>query len=415
MMRVMQTAAATRALPSPPLWGRAGEGGSHEHRRWGLPPSLTLPHKVGGNGRSLPRSLFLVAALFAAALLAAALFTATAASAQTRNDAIVAPVLRANVTVSSDLVRIGDVIDNAGTSGQIAIYRAPDLGTTGSLPVAQLLTALSAHQVIGVDTRGLREISVTRLARTLEVREIELAIARALERRNGLGDAQNISVTFDRDAGDLRLDAASAGALRPTAIRYEPRNTRFDVTFEIANEAGLAPTKLRFTGTAIETVEAAVLARGVERNEILKSSDVVIERRPKAEAGADVASRDRAIGMQARKQLRAGQALKGADLAKPDLVQRDQSVTLVYETSGLYLTIRGKALDGGTEGDVVSVLNLQSKRTVSGVVIGRGQVAVTVATPRTEPAETTSSLGAAQQAAPLALANANQPAAPKAE
>src|SRR5258708_32001643 len=92
--------------------------------------------------------------LVAGALLA----TTVTASAQTRNDAIVAPVLRANVTVSSDLVRIGDVIDNAGTSGQIAIYRAPDLGMTGSLPVAQLLTALIAHHVLGVDTRGLKEI-----------------------------------------------------------------------------------------------------------------------------------------------------------------------------------------------------------------------------------------------------------------
>src|SRR5258705_2444800 len=198
-------------------------------------------------------------------LLAAALLAATVtASAQTRNDAIVAPVLRANVTVSSDLVRIGDVIDNAGTSGQIAIYRAPDLGTTGSLPVAQLLTALSAHQVIGVDTRGLKEISVTRLARTLEVREIELAIARALERRNGLGDAQNISVMLDRDPGDVRLDAASSGTLQPATVRYEPRNTRFDVTFEISNEAGPASPKLRFTGTALETVDAAVLARRVQ-------------------------------------------------------------------------------------------------------------------------------------------------------
>jgi flagella basal body P-ring formation protein FlgA len=268
--------------------------------------------------------------------------------------------------------------------------------------------------VIAVDTRGLTAISVTRLARTLEAKEIELAIARALERRNGLGEAQNISVTFDRDPGDLRLDAANAGNLQPATVRYEPRNTRFDVTFEISNEAGQASAKLRFTGTAIETVEAAVLARGVERNEILKSSDVVVERRPKAEAGPDVASRDRAVGMQARKQLRAGQALKVADLAKPDLVQRDQNVTLIYETSGLYLTIRGKALDGGTEGDVVNVLNLQSKRTVSGVVIGRGQVAVTVATPRA-PAETTASLGTAQQAAPVALANANPPAVPKAE
>jgi hypothetical protein len=37
------------ALLSPPLWGRAGEGGSHERRPWGLPLSLALPHKGGGN------------------------------------------------------------------------------------------------------------------------------------------------------------------------------------------------------------------------------------------------------------------------------------------------------------------------------------------------------------------------------
>ena len=66
-------------------------------------------------------------------------------------------------------------------------------------------------------------------------------------------------------------------------------------------------------------------------------------------------------------------------------MQRDQTVTLIYEAPGLYLTIRGKALESGTEGDVVNVLNLQSKRTVQGVVTGRGQVSVTVATPRLPP------------------------------
>ena len=43
---------------------------------------------------------------------------------------------------------------------------------------------------------------------------------------------------------------------------------------------------------------------------------------------------------------------------------RDQSVTLIYQSAGLYLTVRGKAMENGTEGDVVNVLNLQSKRTV---------------------------------------------------
>ena len=67
-----------------------------------------------------------------AALLVAGL-PAAVALAEDRGDVILAPVLRANVSVVGDVVRIGDVVDNAGSSARIAIYRAPDLGTTGSL------------------------------------------------------------------------------------------------------------------------------------------------------------------------------------------------------------------------------------------------------------------------------------------
>jgi flagella basal body P-ring formation protein FlgA len=375
--------------------------------------------------------------MIARALLLAAALTATssaAALAQVQErfqdgfasrNVLAAPMLRASVQVSGDLVRIGDVIDNAGSAGQIAIYRAPDLGTTGTLPVAQVLNTLRTHRVIGVDTRDLKEIAVTRLARTLESKGIELQVAQALERRNGLGEAANLSLTFDREPGDVRLDTGFSGAVQPTIVRYDNRNGRFDVTLEIANENGAAAAKLRFTGTAVETVEAAVLARNVERNEILKSSDVVIERRPKAEVGTDAALRDRAVGMQARRQLRAGQAIKTADLAKPDLVQRDQNVTLVYEAPGIHLTMRGKALENGTEGDVVSVMNLQSKRTISGTVTGRGQVTispVTIGPVSVEPpisrspltGDATSSLGAAQPAQ-VAVATVRSPVAPKAE
>ncbi len=171
------------------------------------------------------RSLSLAFALLAA--------TSATASAQARYDMIATPVLRADVTVTGDLVRIGDVIDNAGPAAQIAIYRAPDLGTTGAMPVDRVLTALRAHQVIGVDTRNLREISITRLARTLESKDIEAAIARALQHKNGLGDAANLSLTFDRDVQDLRLEASNTGAMQAVSTRFDSRSNRYDVTFEI--------------------------------------------------------------------------------------------------------------------------------------------------------------------------------------
>ena len=44
--------------------------------------------------------------------------------------------------------------------------------------------------------------------------------------------------------------------------------------------------------------------------------------------------------------------------------------------------MRGKATEGGAEGDVITVLNEQSKRTVQGVVVGPGRVVIAHRSPR---------------------------------
>ncbi|MBR1092149.1 flagellar basal body P-ring formation protein FlgA [Bradyrhizobium manausense] len=337
-------------------------------------------------------------------LLALSVLFALALPAEAADDGIAAPTLRASVTVSSDVVRVGDLVDNAGSAALIPVYRSPDLGTTGALPVAQVLSVLRAKQVIGVMTGDIREVQVTRLARTLANRDLENAVASALERRFGLGDAANIAVTFDRGISDMRLDASNSGALQAVATRYDARGGRFDVTFEINNDNTPAPTKLRLTGIAIETVEVAVLTRDIDRTDVLKSSDVAQERRPKAEVPGEPALRERAVGMQLRRPMRAGTPIRAADIAKPEFVSRDQSVTVIYQVPGIYLTTRGKALDGGAEGDTVSVLNLQTKRTLTGTVTGRGQVTVQGASqsaPMPAAVEQTSSLKRDEAPAPV--------------
>jgi flagellar basal body P-ring formation protein FlgA len=324
--------------------------------------------------------------------------------ARAADDFIATPTLRASITVTSDVVRVGDLIDNAGSAALIPVYRSPDLGTTGALPVAHVLAVLRAKQVIGVMTGDIKEVQVTRLARTLVNKDLETAVATALERRFGLGDAANITVTFDRGIADMRLDASNTGVLQPVATRYDARSGRFDIAFEINNDNNPAPTKLRFTGTAIETVEVAVLTRDIDRVDLLKASDVAMERRPKAEVTGEAASRDRTLGMQLRRPMRAGTPIRVADIVKPDFVQRDQNVTVIYQVPGIYLTTRGKAIESGAEGDTISVLNLQTKRTLSGVVTGRGQVTVqgaSQAAPMPAAVEQTSSLKRDEAPAPV--------------
>jgi flagellar basal body P-ring formation protein FlgA len=287
------------------------------------------------------------------------------------------PALKREATVASDLVRIGDLIDNAGASARVPIFRSPDLGQSGAVSAARVVEAVRAHGFPIVETRGVSEIAVTRASRVISVKEIEARIAAALAGQPGLGEAANLVVTIERDARAIHLEPSATAELQPTRLTYDPRTGRFDVTFELPGSAAAKRLPLRYVGSVIETADAAMLMRPLSRGDVVKASDVAIERRPKAEIGTEaMRSVDEIIGRAARRPLRAGTPLRAADLMKPEIVQRNEQVTIVYEAPGLMLTIRGKALESGAEGDTVSVLNIQSKRTVQGTVSGPGQVVV---------------------------------------
>ena len=81
-------------------------------------------------------------------------------------------------------------------------------------------------------------------------------------------------------------------------------------------------------------------------------------------------------GRAARTSLRAGQGLRASDLMKPEVVKKNEMVLLHYEVPGIVLTMRGQALESGTEGDMVNVLNIQSKRTIQGVIMGAGRITI---------------------------------------
>src|SRR5215218_3320375 len=70
------------------------------------------------------------------------------------------PSFKPTVTIIGEFVRIGDLVDNAGATANIAIFRAPELGETGRVAVDRVLEAMLPHEIIGVETRGLTEIVV---------------------------------------------------------------------------------------------------------------------------------------------------------------------------------------------------------------------------------------------------------------
>jgi len=292
------------------------------------------------------------------------------------------PVLKAEAVVTGDIVRIGDLVAHAGIVANRPIFRAPDLGSTGTVSVEAVIEAVRAHALIGLDTGGVNEVVVTRASRTIPAKDIEDGIADALSRQYALGHPKDIAVTFERELRAIQVDPSAKGEPRVARINFDTRSGRFDATLEIPTGAGNRGM-LRLSGRAAATVAVVTLLRPLDRGALIKSADVVVERRPRSEIGRDIViDGEQAIGLAARTALQPGRPLRMADLMKPELVQRNETVTLTYEMPGIKLTVRGKAAEGGAEGDVISVLNEQSKRTVQGVVVGPGRVIISTSSPR---------------------------------
>jgi flagella basal body P-ring formation protein FlgA len=306
-------------------------------------------------------------------LAAGLLFASDAATAQPG-----APALKADATITGEFVRIADLVENAGSVGEIAIFRAPDLGLVGAVPTARVIEALRPHRLAEVDTRGITQISVVRASRSFGSKEIEARIVAALAEHSGLGPMASLALTFDRELRSIDVEP-SAGELRVQRSHYDPSSGRFDVSLDVADSDVAKRMRLRFTGTAVSTVEVAVLTRPLARGDMVRTSDVARERRPKSTVAVGSLNRiEQIVGQAARRPIDAGQMMRASDLMKPELVRQNEPVTITYEVPGLLLSLRGKALESGTDGDVVNVLNIQSKRTVQAVVAGPGRVILLV-------------------------------------
>ncbi len=311
----------------------------------------------------------LIIAIAAAASLATAAAAAAAPAATTEQPR---PRLKASVTVTGDIVRIGDLVSHAGIIASVPIFRSPDLGTTGVVSAATVAAAVRAHALIGLDTGDVQEVLVTRASRTIAPQDIEAPVAQALSKRYALGKPRDLTLAFDNDVQPFQVEPTVTAAPRVTRITYDPRSTRFDAVVAIPSQRAL-----RLTGHVTAMQEIVTLAQSVARGDTIRRDDVVMSRRPRRQTPADaITDPAKVVGLAARYTLQPGQPLRSNQLMRPVLVHRNEIVTLVYRVPGIFLTVRGRAAENGAQGDLIGVRNEQTKRIVHGVVVGTGRVLI---------------------------------------
>ena len=144
-----------------------------------------------------------------------------------------APVLKADVTVTSGIVTVGDMFDDVGDLAGKAMFRAPLPGTTGMVSLDAVRNAAALAGVTEFTSEGVSRVRVARASTLVDTSVLGELIAADLRARGIAGDEVTVQAVFDTP--DLGFDAEAVPApAQLMSLRYMPGPETFSARFLIA-------------------------------------------------------------------------------------------------------------------------------------------------------------------------------------
>jgi flagella basal body P-ring formation protein FlgA len=287
--------------------------------------------------------------------------------------AIAAPALRSEVTVRSEIVTVGDMFDNAGILAEEGLFRAPAPGTTGTVTIDAVREAASLVGLTEFEAEGIERVRVARPAAVVDTEFLTHLITVDLSQRGILAPDMIADTKFDRP--DLVINAeAVVDPARLINLRYMPQSGEFTARFLIAGQ----DEPVDVTGTIDLLVEAPHLIDTLPAGTVLTQSDIEMRLVPLTTAETSGSARlQDLIGKALARQSRAGMMLKVNDVRAPELVSRNDIVTVFLKSGAMTLTVKGQALSAAAEGDTIPVLNLTTKKVLYGRATAAGTIEIT--------------------------------------
>ena len=307
----------------------------------------------------------LIASLLALGTLAT---VATAAFAE--------PVLKPQVTIDRDQVRLGDLFAELpkGSDAAAEVARAPAPGQRITLDASTLMGIANGHRIGWRPAGRFDKAVVERAGQIIGTATIREAVLTALTAH---GLPPSTDVVLDNERLTITVASDRPAAVRVEAVSFDPSKPRFEVTMVAPADARDGAERVRVQGKVMRMVDVPVLVRPIAAGEVVRSRDIEMARLRADQVGAThINDPDKLVDKSARKVLPAGAPVRVSDVSNPILVPKNSMVNVRIASSRLTIVMQGKALEDGAEGEHVRVLNTRSNKIVQGTVSNRGEVVV---------------------------------------
>jgi len=283
--------------------------------------------------------------------------------------------LRENISVSSNYIRLGDFFANVPLDkADTKVAYAPKPGRRASFDARWLYRIARAYGLqwrpLSADLRTV----VNRESAIIEKDEIRDAITRALSRYDL---PSNPEVELSNKNLRVHVPSDLMAEVQVNDVSYSRRTNRFAAMLSIG-EKGMNPVQqIRVTGEVHSMLEIPTLAHRLSKGDVISQNDItwIKVRADQTQRDIVIDAQD-IIGMTPKRLLHAERPIRARDVQRPVVVPKGSVVTIILQMPGMTLTSKGKAMENGSDGETIRVINTKTKRTIDAIVLSSSTVTV---------------------------------------
>lgn len=289
------------------------------------------------------------------------------------------------VRVDGPFMTLGEVADIKGDDGErMSRLRQIKLGSAPSPSHSMLLTKEIIGMrlsVAGLDLSNIiwnipDNVTVTTNFQTIDGKALIdkgiMTIKEQIGSGFGSGDLSILPVGNVQDIVTPGGNVILTSSL-PYGIRYNTPTTVKMIV--IVNGQAFATSNVRFDVKLYRQV--VVSANQVSQGELLTSEKLRYERMDTGRLGTGYfTDMKKIIGLETRRPLAPGLVVTDLMLNKPIIIKRGDLVHVIARIGGMEVTVVGKAMQNGYEGQLIRIQNVNSNKFISAKVLDEGTVQV---------------------------------------
>ena len=282
-------------------------------------------------------------------------------------------MLRDSALVNAKVIYLGDLFSDTGDKADKPLAHAPKPGKRAVFDARWLYRVAKAYKLNWRPLSNRDTIVVQRSSSIISQEEIAEQLQYVLVEQ---GADPEMELHFSTRMLSMHVAGEGKFQIGFENVNFDTRTLRFSAIIH-APAGDPTATRKRLTGRLHNTTEIPVAARRLLKGEIIIKSDLRwLKVRTSRLQNDAVSNLEDLIGKTPKRGIREGQPIRASAVRRPILVEKGSSVTIILRAKKMLLTARGKALQHGSEGDVIRISNTQSNQTIEAEVVGSGRVAV---------------------------------------